>query len=184
MQALQFEFSAKLSALSDIAFSIISCPDGTRAQQLESLSIQWRQLLEEYHPAICVHLGQSPKCIKPTIERLATNRFMHLEIDSDGPLYIRTTLPGLESLVLHLTSQGLDCGFSDDAGDYLCNLLFYKSLRFARTDSGSRRVGLIHVPLLPGQINDEHELDCSLPLDETTRIVTGIIEHLVQHPSY
>jgi pyrrolidone-carboxylate peptidase len=48
---------------------------------------------------------------------------------------------------LNLTVMSHEVGFSDDAGRYLCNQLFFTALDFLRLQSIACSAGFIHLPL-------------------------------------
>ena len=50
-----------------------------------------------------------------------------------------------------LREAGIPIVRSDDAGDYLCNLLFYRLIEFAEA-GGPRVAGFVHVPYLDTQV--------------------------------
>ncbi|MCA9560387.1 MAG: hypothetical protein KC583_17680 [Myxococcales bacterium] len=83
------------------------------------------------------------------VERVARNRCApradHLgcgpatdAVVPSGPPTLPTRLPWADLI-------DADVGVSDDAGDYLCNLVFYRALH----DLALPRVGFVHVPAAP-----------------------------------
>lgn len=56
-------------------------------------------------------------------------------INPDGEMYYRCRL-NLELLCSHLVEKGYPCVVSNDAGDYLCNYIYYKSsMKFCCTEN-------------------------------------------------
>ena len=60
-----------------------------------------------------------------------------------GPDALAATLP-VDAIVKTLTEAGFAAAASDDAGGYVCNATFYRSLH--ADPEGKRLVGFIHVP--------------------------------------
>ena len=88
-----------------------------------------------------------------------------------------STLP-LEMILESLTALGIPCEVSDDAGEFVCNALFYRMLNHA-----SRKIptGFIHVPFLPEQ---GHTDKPSMKFeDEYCAVVTAIetISRIIDH---
>jgi pyroglutamyl-peptidase len=83
------------------------------------------------------------------------------EIDPDGPVAYRSTLPVVE-IVEALRAAGIPAGESRDAGGFLCNHVFYVLMRTLEREPQTRG-GFVHVPLLPEQALDTNA--ASMPLD-------------------
>lgn len=64
------------------------------------------------------------------------------EIDPAGPAQIAGTLWSSPTFALETEARRP----SDDAGDYLCNYIYYRALR--RFDGAGKRIGFLHVPPL------------------------------------
>lgn len=119
-------------------------------------------LLAETKPDAVVAFGLSAKTTGITLESTARNRvatarpdFMGACLDdavlsAGGPAAFPTRLPFAE-IADALTAARLPIVRSDDAGDYVCNLLFYKLMAHAER-SGLRAAGFVHVPYLDTQI--------------------------------
>jgi pyrrolidone-carboxylate peptidase len=93
---------------------------------------------------IGVHLGVNAKSTSIAIELVAVNEvlddFENVQvIESDGPRNLRTPF---ESILRQWVSAHPHVTISEDAGRYLCNFIYYKSLR-----AGVRCV-FVHVPKL------------------------------------
>jgi pyroglutamyl-peptidase len=67
-----------------------------------------------------------------------------------GPAVLPTRLP-LRDISECLRAAEIPIVRSDDAGDYLCNLLFYRLIEFAEA-GGPRVAGFVHVPYLDTQV--------------------------------
>jgi pyroglutamyl-peptidase len=74
------------------------------------------------------------------------------EIDPNGPAAIAGTLWTAPSFAIETDSRRP----SDDAGDYLCNYIYYRALR--RFDGMNKRIGFLHVPPL-GTMALERQVD-------------------------
>lgn len=114
------------------------------------------RLLEEYDPTVVLHFGLSARARGLRIERRALNRASTFRADAcgqvpqqgviepAGPAMRLSSLP-VERALAGLGRAGLAASVSLDAGDYLCNYVFYRSLAMS---VGRRRVvGFIHVPM-------------------------------------
>jgi pyroglutamyl-peptidase len=120
-----------------------------------------RPLLASAKPDAVISFGLSAKAVGVTLESTARNAVAKDRpdftgacsasdcISDGGPAVLPTRLP-LRALSVALRERDIPIGRSDSAGDYLCNLLFYRLMEFA--DAGGPRVaGFIHVPYLDTQ---------------------------------
>ena len=118
-----------------------------------------RQLIRKFRPAAVLCLGVAPSREKISLERVALN------LDDDalpdnagriragrrivprGPVAYWSTLP-LERIRKRLEQRGIPVSYSNHAGTYLCNHVFYVA-RHETERMGSRvRCGFVHVPPL------------------------------------
>lgn len=133
----------------------------------EVLAVDYRALparLEEIgravDPDIAIHFGLSAQARGFVLERAAHNRIATHRLDNAGYRHptafihesgptLASTLP-LAAIHSRLASLALPASFSDSAGDYLCNYLFYlaRSAHFSAYAPGM--AGFIHVPPFPG----------------------------------
>jgi pyroglutamyl-peptidase len=121
-----------------------------------------RPLLASTKPDAVVAFGLSAKAMGVTLESTARNRVATGRPDysgacatsgfvtDGGPEIYPTRLP-LRDISVALRNEGVPIGRSDDAGDYMCNLLFYRLMEFAEA-GGPRVAGFIHVPYLDTQV--------------------------------
>lgn len=160
-------------------------------------------LIRKLKPAAVVAFGLSATTTGFTLESTARNAIatdrpdfsgqcaLQDCVQGDGPPVHASGLPLVEiSKALHLA--GLPIVRSDDAGDYLCNMLFYQLMHTA-SDTGIRSAGFIHVPYLTTQIerlrSQGREIAHGASLDENQMLsgVRTIIEtcaaHLAPSPS-
>jgi pyroglutamyl-peptidase len=100
-------------------------------------------LMSELEPAVALHFGVSSKATGFAVEARGRNRAS--AVSDGGPEYLPTNLPaGL--IVARLRRRGLPAYVSRDAGAYLCNAVFYRSLDLARRAGSPTRNGFIHIP--------------------------------------
>eukprot|EP00897_Mesotaenium_endlicherianum_P004222 jgi/Mesen1/3828/ME000207S02838 len=108
---------------------------------------------------VWVHLGVNSGAARFAIERRAVNEATFrcpdewgwqpqkemIAADDCSLTHIReTTLPA-EYIVATLKARGLDVALSDDAGRFVCNYVYYQSLRHAQEVTGATCL-FVHVP--------------------------------------
>jgi pyroglutamyl-peptidase len=145
-----------------------------------------RALIREVQPDVVLSLGVAQRREAINLERRAQNRssatipdisgllLTDAAIVPDGPAAYSATLP-LDSLHAALAARAIPVEYSDDAGAYVCNHVFYcASDEIARLGLPTR-CGFIHIPALAG--TSEHP---GLPLDimidaveECLRVIAG-----------
>lgn len=110
-------------------------------------------------PDIVIHLGLYRGATGITLERVARNGCAgHPDIhghcisgvvDPEGPETITSTLP-LEEIHSALVKRGIPIQWSDNAGGYMCNYIFYLSASRAASKPCPKwmpgMVGFVHVP--------------------------------------
>ena len=112
-----------------------------------------RRAVLRHRPDIILHFGFAPKA-----EAIALERFGRLACGKradaagyaprsgtasrSGPARLATTVP-LTPLAKALRRAGIAVALSEDAGGYLCNATFYRSLQ--RLGDG-RNIGFVHLP--------------------------------------
>ena len=119
-------------------------------------------LLDELHPDIVVAFGLSAKATGVTLESTAHNvvaldRPDHTGacatgvcVIDNGPAHYASALP-LAGIETALRAARIPVSPSDSAGDYLCNLTFYR-LMARVAQGGPQMAGFIHVPYLDTQV--------------------------------
>ena len=118
-----------------------------------------RQLIRKFRPAAVLCLGVAPSRDKISLERVALNldddalpdnagrARAGRQIVPGGPVAYWSTLP-LERIRQQLETRGIAVSYSNHAGTYLCNHVFYVA-RHETERMGSRaRCGFVHVPPL------------------------------------
>jgi pyroglutamyl-peptidase len=119
-------------------------------------------LVDRLRPVSVIAFGLSAKTTGITLESTARNqlsierpdfagnRATNPQVNPDGPATRPTALP-LAAIETALHDAQVPIVHSEDAGDYLCNMLFYRLLHTAG-ETGIRQAGFIHVPYLASQI--------------------------------
>jgi pyroglutamyl-peptidase len=113
-----------------------------------------RRLYGDFQPDIVLHFGLSRRARAVHVERVARKRCSPELPDAAGfspssglarrfgPESLVSTLP-VEAIAPCLQQAGIPVAISEDAGGYVCNATFYRSLLAAQTGA---LVGLIHLP--------------------------------------
>lgn len=114
-------------------------------------------VLSRVRPDILIALGVAVEAPVVRIETLAVNRATRIAVDAvgararsrrlqaDGPPVLHAPAdPG--RLVRAARARGLPLRLSRDAGDYLCNALFYEAARLVRASGRTTRLAFVHVP--------------------------------------
>lgn len=137
-------------------------PDNFRAEVLAveyaSLPARLAALGADFAPDIAIHFGLSGKARGFTLERLARNRIGAGRADNAGAMpdsarivegddEFASSLP-LDAIHAVLARTGLPVSWSDDAGDYVCNYLFYLSRGAVCPGFAPAMTGFVHMPPL------------------------------------
>lgn len=135
----------------DIRLEVLPVEYGIVPGALESLG-------RNFKPDIAIHFGLSVKATGFTLERLARNEIAANRADNsgaqpqaaciiDGAGHCSSTLP-LDAIHAALFRENLPADWSDDAGGYLCNYIFYLSRSPDFPAFAPEVSGFIHVPPL------------------------------------
>lgn len=153
-------------------------------------SASWKvfqQALADVKPDATLQFGLSAKATGFTLECIARNQMASAlpdnsgfrpddqMIEQGGPLVLPTGLP-LEDIYEALTAQGLPAEYSESAGAYVCNHLFYKTMSLPR-DTRPACAGFIHIPYLEEQrdrLEDEMRIDKGLAALSQTQLFEGV----------
>ena len=120
-------------------------------------------LVVRLRPVSVIAFGLSAKTTGITLEATARNqvavdrpdfagnRASEPHVNADGPATRPSALP-LAAIETALQEARVPIVHSQDAGDYLCNMLFYRLLHTA-AETGVTQSGFIHVPYLKSQID-------------------------------
>lgn len=146
-------------------------------------------LWARHEPDIVLHIGESAKVDRLTLERVALNLLdfdtpdnagrvlTDQPIDPHGPAARFATLP-IRELADRLKREMISCTLSLSAGAYLCNQTLYLSLGHAQ-QRGGRAVGFVHVPSLPEQVELGERKSPSMPRDQLLEQVQRLIAHSI-----
>jgi pyroglutamyl-peptidase len=139
-------------------------------------------LLHDLHrrPALALHLGQMQRSGCLELEQRACNRGAQrggapFELEPQGEPHHFTTIPVAE-WVRWLQQEGVPAAVSDDAGQYLCNAVYYWSLHHAARSPAPHRALFVHLPLTPEQAAETAAAVPSLPPEVAARGVARLIE--------
>jgi pyroglutamyl-peptidase len=125
--------------------------------------VQFREAVARYAPDAILSFGVSGGTDELCLERIAVNvddaglpdnggqTRAGTRIVADGPVGYWATLD-LDALHAALVEAGLPVRFSNHAGAYLCNHLFYYGLHLIEVLGLETPMGFVHVPPLPEQI--------------------------------
>ena len=113
-----------------------------------------------FAPDIAIHFGLSARAEGFTLERLARNEIAadrpdnsgvqpHAACIVEGGEGHPSTLP-LDAIAAALSEAGLPHSWSDNAGGYLCNYVFYLSRSPHFAEYAPEMSGFVHVPPLAG----------------------------------
>jgi pyroglutamyl-peptidase len=137
--------------------------DGIAAFRAEVLPVDYARvgprlsaIGREFSPDIAIHFGLAAECTGFRLERVARNSFAGARADNAGalpeasaicrgPETLPSTLP-LAAIRERLEAESLPVEWSDDAGAYLCNMVFTLSRAHACDGFAPPVSGFIHVP--------------------------------------
>lgn len=137
---------------------------------------------------LLLHTGQATGAERLRVERLAVNvrslgdgrtrpdplNGEQRLIDLDGPAALMSTLP-VEEAAAALADAGLKARISNHAGIYLCNHVFYNSLRRAAARAEAPQVGFLHIPCLPAQVPEGSDA-ASLPSEAAALAIETLLQ--------
>ena len=137
--------------------------DGISAFRAEVLPVDYAkvgprlsEIGREFRPDIGIHFGLAAECSGFRLERVARNSFAGARADNagalpaasaicEGPATLPSTLP-LVAIHAALAAAGLPVEWSDDAGAYLCNMVFTLSRAHGCEGFAPAVSGFVHVP--------------------------------------
>ena len=113
-------------------------------------------LYAHHAPKLALHFGVSERATGFAIETTAHNRCASVadaanclpsapQIDSGGADSIATRLPA-DAIVARLHALHVPVTLSPDAGSYLCNTIFYRTLHHAAALPRAATAGFVHIP--------------------------------------
>ena len=169
-----------------------------------SAQVVWSALPTEWHvapaqvgdlvldlkPRLALHFGVSDLASGFVIETIARNHAQRMDaagllptlpfIDPFGPPEMATQLPAAR-LQARLAKLGLPVRLSRDAGAYLCNAVFYRSVLAQRATGRGGRSGFIHLPVkvTDGRRASGHQ--APLDIDRAVRGGVEIVAACLNH---
>jgi pyroglutamyl-peptidase len=167
--------------------------DGIAAFRAEVLPVDYAkvgprlsEIGREFRPDIAIHFGLAAECSGFRLERVARNSFAGARADNagalpearaicDGPETLPSGLP-LDAIHDALAAAGLPVEWSDDAGAYLCNMVFTLSRAHACEGFTPAMSGFVHVPPMgEGKPLGDTQLlaGARAIIEETVRFRTG-----------
>ncbi len=153
--------------------------------EFRSVSDLVPNIFSKYNPDVVLSFGQSTSD-KLRIERVAINiddaripdNCGHAPIDepiyTDGENSYFATLP-IKTMKATVEQIGVPVVISNSAGTYVCNHTFYNWLYWCEKLGFNAKVGFIHLPRLPKQVNTGVT---SMPLEDMKNAVIEIIKNL------
>lgn len=137
-------------------------PAGTRlaahilATSWTSVAQTLPRLLEAEQPDIAIHFGHAASARGFRLEEVARNRADAMEdvegrlparrlIQAHAPRLLRTDL-AIDTILLRLRALGLEAELSCDAGNYLCNNVYYLSMTYAKGRLHPGQSLFVHIP--------------------------------------
>ena len=124
-----------------------------------------RELLDETRPAVCLSMGLAPTQAF-RIERIARGP-SQLEVPAD-----RARLEGVWAwgeMTAALGSSGRSVVYSDDAGAYVCETVYWTLLDYRLSQGNPALAAFLHLPPISGHF----------PLPLLARAVRGVVENSV-----
>ncbi|MDD5090131.1 MAG: pyroglutamyl-peptidase I [Candidatus Wallbacteria bacterium] len=161
-------------------------PTGYRASEREIA-----RLLKKLNPDAVISFGLNFGASKIMLERIAVNIDDANRPDNaretrqgtlivpDGQAAYWSTLP-LDALHKALNKAGLPAGYSNHAGTYVCNHLFYCCRHIIEACGLKSRSGFIHMPPLPEQTTESSPVTGMNAEDQLAGAVT-IIETVARY---
>ncbi|CAN1187455.1 Pyrrolidone-carboxylate peptidase [Linum perenne] len=143
--------------------------DGARKMLYQTLESSTATNGDKNEQVVWVHMGVNSGAVKFAIERQAVNEATfrcpdelgwqpnnHPIIPEDGgPTSAIETGCSVDEMLRFLKKKGFDVMISDDAGRFVCNYVYYHSLRFAK-QKGHKSL-FVHVPLF-SRIDEETQM--------------------------
>lgn len=144
------------------------------------------ELLATHQPKLIINLGLSAKAVGLNLETIALNvakDFLKAPgiIDKSSEMALKTTIDTFQ-MAQRLRDSGIPARASNHAGDYLCNYIFYKSLKYTQNKGGQAL--FIHMPftsdIAASIYSDEQQAFPSLATDMVLKGIELIVQQL--HP--
>ncbi|CAN1320868.1 Pyrrolidone-carboxylate peptidase [Linum perenne] len=127
--------------------------DGARKMLYQTLESSTATNGDKNEQVVWVHMGVNSGAVKFAIERQAVNEATFRCPDELG--WQPNTGCSVDEMLRFLKKKGFDVMISDDAGRFVCNYVYYHSLRFAK-QKGHKSL-FVHVPLF-SRIDEETQM--------------------------
>jgi pyroglutamyl-peptidase len=147
-----------------------------------------RALWAATRPDVVICVGEAGGRARVGIEQVAVNRAAGAIPDNDGarptdvpvvegaPGSYATGLPSVACLE-GVRAAGVPVELSGSAGTFVCNATFFAARHHAATATDERaRVGFVHVPRTPAQVQDGGD---ALPVEASARALTALLRVLL-----
>lgn len=149
-------FVPKLAHLAARRFSAHRVVARILPTEWERAPSRLQTLYERERPKLVLHFGVSERALGYIIETVARNARKDAEdaagarprdevVVRGGPESIQARVPAVD-IRERLTAIKVPAVTSEDAGEYLCNAILYKSLIFAEQIEQPDAVGFMHIP--------------------------------------
>ncbi len=154
------------------------------AVEYGSVAANLSQIGAAFRPDIAIHFGLARGCSGFRLERVARNAHAPGRPDQagrlpdrasicDGPDSFVSTLP-LDDTAAALRAAGLPVQWSDDAGGYLCNMVFALSASHSCDGLRPAFCGFVHVPPLKEAEPESPNAMALADLERGARIVVDV----------
>ncbi|MEX0344577.1 MAG: hypothetical protein AB3N20_06610 [Rhizobiaceae bacterium] len=146
---------------------------------------------DEFAPDIALHFGLAAEATGFRLEKFARNvvatdrpdnagNYSRGTVAESGPVHFESTLPRTE-IVEALKTNSLPAMLDDQAGDYLCNAVFYLSRSGQCGAFSPSMSGFIHIPQLPAADGGIRKDGARLPLADLVRGARIVINVCITH---
>ena len=139
--------------------------------------------IEKIKPSAIIMLGQAGGRDSISIETTAKNNMRgkdnsgfaidNLPVIEGESIELHSTLP-VDKINAAIKNYGLPSKLSNDAGNYVCNCLFYSVMHFLKDVVSA---GFIHVPFIPEQGHDDKP---SLELEDISKAIIEAIKVVIE----
>ncbi len=138
--------------------------------------------IKQYQPDVVLSIGQAGGRSQITVERIGINlddapikdnanvMVIDKKIVEDAPDAYFSDLP-IKAMIEKIQSKNIPAAISNTAGTFVCNHVLYGTRHLCITKYPNIKSGFIHIPFLPSQVVNKHNVP-SMNLDD---IVEGLI---------
>ena len=147
---------------------------------------QITQAIDTYDPLMVISLGLNGEARMIQVENIGLNLrnrprsdpwwFFPKRLDSTGPFILKATIPTTD-IALAIRDGGISARQSYHAGTYVCNAVFYQTLRFIEVEDKGISMGFIHVPPLDYQ--EPYGMNLSVLVDAVSIAISTAVDGVV-----